>query len=273
MPPPDHPAALSSLLFWSLFAGVIEFSRFMQNWGERVMQTLRGVSWKVNRPGHSDILCAKWKVNGESRWWNLSCSAVAGLWFFLRVLSRFVKLFKLKAVKTKQKSIWFGHFIVFLASLQEVTSSPSPVLMLPTVRYPRTARPSLPCISFSKISLFLKNTFWSLQIRALPAHLKSAASGIWQPYLSKYECSRVASVQHYNTLTADTEIRLSGRVGGWRRVPQRYYRWLQAGGGFARRHCLLRSAALAECCCPSWRLITPEGCGCRDSCLDGQMLT
>lgn len=139
-----------------LLSGVIEFSRFVQNWGEGVMQTLHAVSWKVNRPGRSDILCAKWKVIGESRWWNLSRSAVAGLWFFLRVLSRLIKLFKLKAVKIKQKSIWFGHFIIiFLASLQEVTSSPSPVLMLPSIRYPGTSRPSLPCISFSKIKSVL----------------------------------------------------------------------------------------------------------------------
>lgn len=263
MPPPEHPAALSSLLFWSVFfffSGVIEFSRFMQNRGERVMQTLHAVSRKVNRPGHSDILCAKWKVNGESRWWNLSRSAVAGLWFFLRVLSRFIKLFK--AVKIKQKSIWFGHFIIFLASLQEVTSSASPVLML--------------WLGVPGLYFFLKNQPFfkkSLQIRVLPAHSKSATSGIWQPYLSKYEYSHVASAQHHNTFTADTEIRLSVRVGGWRRAPQRYYRWLQAEGGFARRRFLLCSAALAECCCPSWRLITPEGCGCWDSCLDGQMLT
>lgn len=123
------------------------------------MQTLRAVSWKVNRPGHSDILCAKWKVIGESRWWNLSRSAIADLWFFLRVLSRLIKLFKLKAVKIKQKSIWFGHVIISLPSLQEATSSTSPVLMLPMIRYPRTARPSLPSISFSKINLFLKIRF------------------------------------------------------------------------------------------------------------------
>lgn len=62
MPPPEHPAVLFLPPLLKLLSGVIEFSRFVHNWGERVMQTSGAVSWKVNRPGHSDILCAKWKV-------------------------------------------------------------------------------------------------------------------------------------------------------------------------------------------------------------------